>query len=113
MPTVVDLLGYEVIVEDVEYPGYSLLHPLPEEHTLFLSCFHDDNKSVASLRGHEKYIYHYDGLPEEFFDLSEDPFEERNIVDERDEKEIEERRNDVIAWRARVNAIYEGKIVAG
>jgi hypothetical protein len=33
-------------------------------------------------------------------------------VDERDEQEIEERRNDVVAWRARVNAIYEGTIVA-
>ena len=33
-------------------------------------------------------------------------------MDERDEEEIEERRNDVVAWRARVNAVYEGKIVA-
>jgi len=113
LPTVVDLLGYEVVGEDVEYPGYSLLHPLPEDRTLFLSCFHDDKRGVASLRGYEKYIYHYDDLPEEFFDLSDDPFEEHNIVEERDEREIEERRNDVIAWRARVNAIYEGKIVAG
>lgn len=52
-------------------------------------------------------------LPEEVFGETEDPFEEHNIVDERDEEEIEERRNDVVAWRARVNAIYEGKIVAG
>ena len=54
----------------------------------------------ASWRGfriESKYIYHYEDLPEEFFDLSEDPFEERNIVDERDEREIRERRNDVVA----------------
>jgi lipoteichoic acid synthase len=96
-----------------EYPGYSLLRPLPEDRTLFFSCFHDDKKGCASLRGTEKYIYHYDGLPEEFFDLSEDPFEEHNIVDERAAQEIEERRHDVVAWRARVNAVYEGKAVAG
>jgi lipoteichoic acid synthase len=113
LPTVLDMLGYEVVGEDLEYPGYSLLHPLPEDRTLFLSCFHDNVKGSASLRSTEKYIYHYDGLPEELFDLSEDPFEERNIVDKRDKQEIEERRNDVVAWRARVNAIYEGKIVAG
>jgi lipoteichoic acid synthase len=113
LPTALDLLGYEVVGEDVEYPGYSLLHPLPEDRTLFFSCFHDDVKGLGSLRGFEKYIYHYDHIPEEFFDLSEDPFEEHNIVDECDEQEIEERRNDVVAWRARVNAIYEGKIVAG
>jgi hypothetical protein len=109
---VLEMLGYELEDEE-QYPGYSLLRPLPEERTLFFSCFHDDEKGLARLRGTEKYLYHYGDLPEEFFDLSEDPFEERNIVDERDEQEIEERRNDVIAWRARVNAIYEGKIVAG
>jgi lipoteichoic acid synthase len=113
LPTVLDMLGYEVVGEDLEYPGYSLLHPLPEDRTLFLSCFHDDVKGLASLKGNEKYIYHYDGLPEEVFDLSEDPCEENNIVDECHEQEIEERRNDVVAWRARVNAVYEGKIVAG
>jgi len=52
-------------------------------------------------------------VSEEFFDLSQDPFEEHNIVDERDEQDIQERRNGVVAWRARVNAVYEGKVVAG
>ncbi len=92
-----DLLGYEV--NDGEYTGYSLLHPLPEDRTLFFSRFHDDKKGLASLRGFQTYIYHYDHQPEEFLDLSEDPFEEHNIVDERDEGEIEKRRNEVVAWR--------------
>jgi lipoteichoic acid synthase len=107
------MLGYEVEGEDLEYRGYSLLGPVPEERTLFISCFHDEAKGIASLKGQEKYIYHYEDLPEEFFDLSEDPSEERNIAHERDERESRERRNDLVAWRARVNAIYEGKIVAG
>jgi lipoteichoic acid synthase len=111
MPTVLEMLDYKL--DDGGYPGYSLLRPLPEDRTLFFSCFHDDKKGCASLRGTEKYIYHYDGLPEEFFDLSEDPFEEHNIVDERAAQEIEERRHDIVAWRARVNAVYEGKAVAG
>jgi lipoteichoic acid synthase len=107
---VLDLLGYEL--EGEGYPGHSLLHPIPQDRTLCLSCFHDDKKGLASLRGDETYIYHYDHQPEEFFDLAQDPLEERNIVDERDEEEIEERRNDIVASRARVNAIYEGRIVA-
>ena len=110
LPTVLDLLGFDL--KEEQYPGYSLLGPIPVDRTLFFSCFHDDVKGLASLRGYEKYSYHYDHQPEEFFDLSEDPFEEHNIMDERDEEEIEERRNDVVAWRARVNAIYEGTIVA-
>ena len=111
MPTVLDMLGYEV--NDGAYPGYSLLRPLPEDRTLFFSCFHDDKKGCASLKGNDKYIYYYEDLPDEFFDLAEDPFEEHNIVDERDERELRERRNDIVAWRARVNAVYEGKIAAG
>ncbi len=45
-------------------------------------------------------------MPDEFYDLSEDPFEEHNLADERSE-EVKERRIDLIAWRARVNALYE------
>src|ERR687894_2527762 len=40
LPTVLDMLGYEV--ENGEYPGYSLLHPIPEDRTLFISCFFED-----------------------------------------------------------------------
>jgi arylsulfatase A-like enzyme len=97
LPTVLDLLGYEL--NKGEYPGYSLLRSLPEDRTLFFSCFHDDKKGLGSLRGFEKYIYHDDDLSDRFFDLSKDPFEEHNIVDQRDDQEIEERRNDVVAWR--------------
>jgi hypothetical protein len=31
---------------------------------------------MASIKGHEKYIYHYDKSADEFFDLSEDPSEQ-------------------------------------
>jgi hypothetical protein len=47
------------------------------------------------------------GMPDEFFDLSEDPFEEHNLADERTEG-VKERRTDLIAWRATVTALYEG-----
>jgi arylsulfatase A-like enzyme len=56
LPTVLDMLGYEVVGEDVEYPGYSLLRPLTEDPTLFFRCFHDEVKGLASLRGTGKYI---------------------------------------------------------
>ena len=64
---------------------------------------------LLSLKDTEKYIYHYDGLPEEFFDLSKNPLEENNLVDEHDKKDIEERRNDVVAWRARVTPSTRGR----
>ncbi len=102
LPTVLDLLGYEV--KDGEYPGYSLLRPLPEGRTLMFSCF-NKNKFLASIRGYEKYIYHYGNQPDEFFDLSKDPLEKHNLADER-AKEAGERREDLLAWRSRINATY-------
>jgi lipoteichoic acid synthase len=102
LPTVLDLLGYEV--KGGKYPGYSLLRPLPEERTLFFSCT-NRNKCLASIKGYEKYIHHYGDQPDEFFDLSEDPLEKRNLLDERAE-EAGKRRHELLAWRSRINGIY-------
>ncbi len=102
LPTVLDMLGYEV--KDGEYPGYSLLHQLPEDRTLMFSCFHD-KACMASLKGDEKYIYHHGNQPDEFFDLSEDPLEKENLAGE-ESKEIEERREALLEWRSSVNATY-------
>jgi lipoteichoic acid synthase len=103
LPTVLDLLGYQV--KNGEYPGYSLLRPLPEDRTLMFSCFYKD-KCLASIRGNEKYIYHYDNQPDELFDLSKDPLEEHNLVDER-AKEVGARRYELLTWRSRMNATYD------
>ncbi len=102
LPTVLDLLGYEV--KNGEYPGYSLLRPLPEDRTLMFSCFHE-KACLANLRGTEKYIYHYGNQPDEFFDLSQDPAERRNLAGEQTE-EMAKRREALLEWRSNVNASY-------
>jgi arylsulfatase A-like enzyme len=106
LPTVLDLLGYEV--EGGEYPGRSLLAPPARDRTLYFSCF-DDYRCLASLKGTEKYIYFFGNKPEELYDLSSDPLEKNNIADERGSKEIKVRRSEVLAWYSRVNAMYEGR----
>jgi lipoteichoic acid synthase len=103
LPTVVDLLGYEVA--NGEYPSYSLLHPVPEDRVVRANCI-GDRKCMASIKGHEKYIYHYDKLPDEFFDLSEDPLEQNDLADERGQEEMDERREDLLEWRRRDDAEY-------
>jgi lipoteichoic acid synthase len=105
VPTVLEMMGYNV--EDGRYPGYSLLHPLPKDRTLRFSCI-TDRKCLASIKGTEKYIHHYGNQPDEIFDLSEDPMEERNLAGERSKEEMDERRENLIAWRAGVNAGYGG-----
>ncbi len=105
VPTVLEMLGYNV--EDGSYPGYSLLHPLPGDRTLRFSCI-TDRKCLASIRGTEKYIHHYGDQPDEIFDLSKDPLEQRNLAGERGIEEINERRENLIAWHSGVNAGYGG-----
>ncbi|MCA1730791.1 MAG: sulfatase-like hydrolase/transferase [Actinobacteria bacterium] len=105
LPTVLDMLGYDV--RDGEYPGYSLLHPLPEDRTLMFSCI-SRRECLASIKGNEKYIYHYDNQPEELFDLSKDPLEEHNLADEYSEEDLQKRRKDIFAWILRIDAQYYG-----
>jgi lipoteichoic acid synthase len=102
LPTVVDLLGYEI--EDGAYEGSSLLHPLPEERTLMLGCWNESG-CLASLKGTEKYVYHFGDNPDEIFDLSEDPDERRSLAEERPE-EAEKRRRELLEWRAEVSFKY-------
>jgi lipoteichoic acid synthase len=106
LPTVLDLLGYEV--EGGEYHGRSLLAAPARDRTLYFSCF-DNYRCLASLKGTEKYIYFFGNKPEELYDLSSDPLEKNNIADERSSKEIKARRSEVLAWYSRVNAMYEGR----
>jgi lipoteichoic acid synthase len=106
VPTVLEMLGYNV--EDGRYPGYSLLHPLPEDRTLRFSCI-TDRKCLASIRGTEKYIYHYGNQPDEIFDLSDDPLEQRNLAGERSAEELNRLREDLLAWHSGVNAGYGGE----
>ncbi len=110
LPTVLEMLGYEV--EGGEYPGYSLLHPLPEDRTVMSSCI-TNRRCMASVKGDEKYIHHFGDQPDEFFDLSEDPFEERNLASERGKEEIDEQREELFAWRTRVNAQHGRILVNG
>jgi lipoteichoic acid synthase len=109
LPTILEMLGYEV--KDGEYAGYSLLHPLPEERTLFFSCI-SERTCLASLNGNEKYIYHYGNQPQEVFDLSKDPLEQHNLASERDEEELDRRREELLRWRSSVDATYGGRYSA-
>ena len=103
LPTVLEMLGYEV--DNGEYPGYSLLHPIPEDRTLFFSCWFEES-CLASIEGTEKYIYHYGDRPEEIFDLQRDSSEQHNLAGERPKEELDKRRDDLLAWRSSVQAEY-------
>jgi lipoteichoic acid synthase len=103
LPTVADLLGYRIA--GGSYPGASMLAPLPDR-TLRASCYHE-HTCLASIEDNEKYIYNYGNKADEYFDLSEDPHELNNIIEQQDEGRIKTLRHNLLAWEARVNASYE------
>ncbi len=102
LPTVTDVLGYEI--EGRAYEGSSLLRPPPEERTLMFGCWNESG-CLASVKGTEKYVYYFGDNPDEVFDLSEDPDERRNLAAERP-KEAEKRRRELLEWRAEVSSKY-------
>src|SRR3712207_7152062 len=63
---------------------YTTLFRSPEDRTLYFSCWAAE-QCLASLKGDDKYIYHYGKQPDQLFDLSEDPLERENLADERQE----------------------------
>ena len=104
LPTVFDLLGYEV--EGGRYLGRSMLAPPDEDRKLYFSCF-DDYRCLASLKGDEKYIYFFGNQPQEVYDLSSDPSESNDLAGERSDEELKKLRTEVLAWYSKVNAMYE------
>ncbi len=103
LPTVTDLLGYQI--EGGAYEGSSLLGPISRNRTLMFSCWNEKG-CAARLKGTEKYIYHFDDKPEEVFDLSKDPSERQNLAGQRSPEELEKYRRELLEWRAKVNAKY-------
>jgi lipoteichoic acid synthase len=101
-PTIVDMLGFEVV--DGAYPGRTLLD-LPEGRTLLFGC-RPDVLSTARIQGHQKYIYHFGNRPDELYDIAKDPLERNNIAAKVGGKELERWRSEVLEWHAETTAAY-------
>jgi hypothetical protein len=76
------------------------------------SCI-SNRKCLASKKDDEKYIYHYGNQPDEVFDLSEDPVEKHDLASLYSKEELDERREDLLAWYSRVNAQHGDTLMSG
>ncbi|CAN5680825.1 hypothetical protein BH24ACT21_BH24ACT21_12210 [soil metagenome] len=106
LPTVTDLLGYNV--EGGTYPGSSVLSA-PTDRTLMASCY-QENRCLASIEDQEKYIYYYGNKEAEFYDLATDPRERENIADEQSPEKLERLRDSLLVWQAQVKSSYEKRL---
>lgn len=95
LPTAVEMLGYEI--EKGDFPGTSVFEA-PDDRLLFFTCWYED-RCIGLLREDEKFIYHYNERSPQLFDLSEDPAEQTNVIDEYDDDYIARLRQIVLTWK--------------
>ena len=103
LPTLAEMLGYRI--EGGDYPGTSVFSA-PENRLLKASCY-QDRACIAGIKDDEKYIYSYGNRGEEYYDLSKDPKELNNLIEEQPEKKIDKLRDELLAWEARVGSSYD------
>jgi arylsulfatase A-like enzyme len=114
LPTVLDLLGYEV-TDSAGYQGRSMLsapqppqppQKLQKSRTLHFSCWEEYN-CLSSIKDGKQYIYFFGDKPEEFYDLKRDPNEKEDIAATIPPQTLDERRAELLRWYSKVNATYE------
>jgi len=102
VPTIASLLGLQL---NGHMPGLDLFETAGHER-LFASCWAND-LCMAMLEGDRKAIYHYEERSPEVFDLTVDPLEQTNILDEGDNRDFAD---DAIAamldWKTTTNTEY-------
>lgn len=101
VPTIFDLLGVEVV--GGEYPGVSLLREV-KNRVLYSSCMYRAG-CISRIDGSQKFIYHYQNMNSELFDLTEDPLEKHNLLEKFSDKRSSYTA-DIENWRNYVNTAY-------
>ena len=100
LPTVLPLMGLEI--EGAAFPGSNLATTFEKNRPIYIHCWYA-RKCVAKLEGDQKYIYHFGILPEQFFNLADDPLEKESLENH---PEIKKWKEDSLVWRSGVNKIY-------
>ncbi len=100
LPTLASWLGFEIT--DGEYPGDDI-REVDTARPIRAHCWYE-RRCMAQIVGDQKYIHHFGGQADEFFDLGEDPLEQNDLAAKRDD--LDKWRSDLEAWRSRVNATY-------
>ena len=98
LPTIAELLGYEIA--DASLPGFSLMQAAPEDRRIYLSG--SIERSFLGVRaGSRKTVYHFRRAPVEEFDLEHDPKERNPASVSSGSAESERIEQELLLWRER------------
>jgi lipoteichoic acid synthase len=95
LPTVMDMLGYEI--DGARLPGVSLLRPVDANRKLYFSAS-IEAAYLAMRQGATKYIYSYDRAPIMVFDLASDPLENKPL-ENLPAAEQDKVKRDMLEWK--------------
>lgn len=93
-PTLLDVLGYDI--ENSAITTQSLLQPA-EGDPVYMTCLVRGD-CVASVEDNMKYIHWFGDRQDQVYDLTSDPGETVNLVNDMDPDWLEERRLGVLNW---------------
>ena len=105
LPTVMDILGLTPKGETTQ--GRSLLSPAIKDRKLLHSCWFN-GQCMALREGSIKTIYHFGLQDMEVYDNSKDQFDKHDLAGKKsyDEAFLAARKEQMLAWKNRVNAQY-------
>ena len=101
VPTILEVLGYEITRGKVH--GTSIFHA-QSDRKLNGACF-NEGVCLVQIQGYEKYIHHFGGRHDQYFDLRTDPDEQYNLVHARPLR-ADVKRQELLAWDRHVRALY-------
>ncbi len=94
LPTVVDLLGFELQSDAAYQPSLAS----GESQGPVVSTCWARGKCTAVMEGDLKLIHHFDDRRDEVFDLSADPHETNDLVEQVDDAWLDEMRDTALRW---------------
>jgi len=99
-PTILDLLDIRATAG--RFAGRSLLESPDSDRALYFSGVYEDS-TLGMRRGLLKFLYNFDRVPLEAYDLATDPAEKRNIIERYTPDQRQEFVREMLVWRASVN----------
>ena len=102
VPTMIDLLGFEI--DKGGFWGRSFRQKV-SDNGLSIACW-NANKCFAHIVGGRKLIYHYNYARAELYDLLNDPREENDIIADLPKEDRERAISQMMAWKHGIRDFY-------